>query len=170
MILACKQLHKAYGIDVILDKITFHLEEKEKAAAEVRVREAEAKRRDRALLLRYPRRAVHDKERAEALGQIDEVIKTASKREAELAEQRKAINTDLEFYKSDPAKAPASLKRRLEENDSSVAVQKRFIADQEMEKKRVNLRFDEELLKLNQLWALAGEVPAKASPPAAAKK
>ncbi|MDD3393554.1 MAG: ABC transporter ATP-binding protein [Clostridia bacterium] len=32
MILACKQLHKAYGIDVILDKITFHLEEKEKAA------------------------------------------------------------------------------------------------------------------------------------------
>lgn len=145
-------------------------EEKEKAAAEVRVREAEAKRRDRALLLRYPRRAVHDKERAEALGQIDEVIKTASKREAELAEQRKAINTDLEFYKSDPAKAPASLKRRLEENDSSVAVQKRFIADQEMEKKRVNLRFDEELLKLSQLWALVGEVPAKASPPAAAKK
>ncbi|WP_304507850.1 ribosomal protection-like ABC-F family protein [Anaerotignum sp.] len=32
MILACKQLHKAYGIDVVLDKITFHLEEKEKAA------------------------------------------------------------------------------------------------------------------------------------------
>lgn len=32
MILACKQLHKAYGIDVILDKITFHLEEKEKAS------------------------------------------------------------------------------------------------------------------------------------------
>lgn len=32
MILACKQLHKAYGIDVILDKITFHLEDKEKTA------------------------------------------------------------------------------------------------------------------------------------------
>ncbi len=32
MILACKDLHKAYGIDVVLDKITFHLEEKEKAA------------------------------------------------------------------------------------------------------------------------------------------
>lgn len=32
MILACRQLHKAYGIDVILEKITFHLEEKEKAA------------------------------------------------------------------------------------------------------------------------------------------
>ncbi|WP_317854706.1 ABC-F family ATP-binding cassette domain-containing protein [Chakrabartyella piscis] len=32
MILACKQLHKAYGIDVILEKITFHLEDREKTA------------------------------------------------------------------------------------------------------------------------------------------
>ena len=32
MILACRQLHKAYGIDVILEKITFHIEEREKAA------------------------------------------------------------------------------------------------------------------------------------------
>jgi hypothetical protein len=144
-------------------------EDKEKAAAEVRAREAEEKRRDRALLLRYPSRAVHDKERSEALGQIDEVIKAASKRTVELAEQRKAINIDFEFYKSNPAKAPPSLKRRLEDNDSSVAVQKRFIADQESEKKRVNLRFDEELLKLNQLWALAAGVPVSA-PPAAARK
>ncbi len=32
MILACRQLQKSYGIDVILEKITFHLEEREKAA------------------------------------------------------------------------------------------------------------------------------------------
>ena len=32
MLLACRQLHKAYGIDVILEKITFHIEEREKAA------------------------------------------------------------------------------------------------------------------------------------------
>lgn len=32
MILACRQLQKAYGIDVILEKITFHIEEREKAA------------------------------------------------------------------------------------------------------------------------------------------
>ncbi|MDP3757779.1 DUF4124 domain-containing protein, partial [Polaromonas sp.] len=97
-------------------------EQKDKAAAEVRAREAEEKRRDRALLLRYPSRTVHDKERAEALDQIDVVIKAASKRTTELAGQRKAIDADFEFYKSDPARAPASLKRRLEENDSSVAV------------------------------------------------
>ncbi|WP_324504108.1 DUF4124 domain-containing protein [Polaromonas sp.] len=144
-------------------------EQKDKAAAEVRAREAEEKRRDRALLLRYPSRAVHDKERAEALDQIDVVIKAASKRTTELAGQRKAIDADFEFYKSDPAKAPASLKRRLEENDSSVAVQKRFIADQDAEKKRVNMRFDEELVKLNQLWAMGGAVPAAAAAPTGRK-
>lgn len=138
-------------------------EQKDKAAAEVRAREAEEKRRDRALLLRYPSRAVHDKERAEALDQIDVVIKAASKRTTELAGQRKAIDADFEFYKSDPARAPASLKRRLEENDSSVAVQKRFIADQDAEKKRVNMRFDEELVKLNQLWGMGGAVPPAAA-------
>lgn len=144
-------------------------EQKDKAAAEVRAREAEEKRRDRALLLRYPSRAVHDKERAEALDQIDAVIKAASKRTTELAGQRKAIDADFEFYQSDPARAPAALKRRLEENDSSVAVQKRFIADQEAEKKRVNMRFDEELVKLNQLWAMGGAVPAAAAAPTARK-
>ncbi len=145
-------------------------EEKDKQAAELRAREAEEKRRDRALLLRYPNRPVHDKERVEALAQIDEVIKAASKRSTELAEQRKAINADFEFYKGDLAKAPVSLKRRLEENDSSLAVQKRFIAEQDAEKKRVNLRFDEELGKLKELWAMAGGAPAKGAVAVPVKK
>jgi hypothetical protein len=144
------------------------LEEKQKAAAEIRARQAEEKRRDRALLSRYPNRAVHDKERSEALAQIDEVIKASSKRTAELAQQRKSINIDLEFYQADPTKAPAALKRRLEENEGSVAVQKRFVAEQEAEKQRVNARFEEELVKLRQLWALtsvaAPPAPASATP------
>ena len=131
-------------------------DEKEKVTAEVRALAQEEKRRDRALLLRYPNRIVHDTERSLALAQIDEVSKAASKRELELAEQRKLINTELEFYKKDLSKAPPPLKRRIEENEGSVAVQKRFIADQEQEKRRVNLRFDEELVKLKQLWALLG--------------
>lgn len=138
-------------------------EEKDKAAAEVRAREAEEKRRDRALLLRYPTRAVHDQERVAAIAQIDEVIKASNKRTQELGEQRKAIQAEFEFYAKDPSKAPPSLKRKLEENDSSSAVQKRFISDQEQEKKRVNARFDEELVKLKQLWAMAAPPPAKAA-------
>jgi hypothetical protein len=136
-------------------------DEKDKAAAETRAREAEEKRRDRALLLRYPSRTVHDQERVAALAQVDEVIKASHKRTMELAEQRKAIQAEFEFYVKDPSKAPPSLKRKLEENDNSSAVQKRFIVEQEQEKKRINVRFDEELVKLKQLWALA-------APPAAA--
>ncbi len=131
-------------------------DEKDKVAAEARALEAEEKRRDRALLLRYPSRQVHDRERGLALAQVDEVIKASTKRTQELAEQRNAINAEMEFYKKDPGKAPPPLKGRLEENESSVAVQKRFVADQDMEKKRVNQRFDEELVKLRQLWAQMG--------------
>ena len=32
MILACKQIQKAFGINTILDNVTFHVEEREKAA------------------------------------------------------------------------------------------------------------------------------------------
>ena len=138
-------------------------EEKDKLAAEARAREAEDKRSDRALLLRYPTRAVHDQERVTALAQVDEVIKASNKRTVELAEQRKAIQAEFEFYAKDPGKAPPSLKRKLEENDNSSAVQKKFIQDQEQEKKRVNLRFDEELVKLKQLWALREGTAAPAA-------
>lgn len=129
------------------------LEEKEKLAAEIRARENEEKRRDKVLLQRYPTRAAHDQERAAALVQIDEVIKASTKRRGELADQRKSIAAEFEFYVKDPSKAPGALKRKLEENDGSTAVQQKFILDQELEKKRVNQRFDEELAKLKHLWA-----------------
>lgn len=138
-------------------------DDRDKLAAEALAREAEEKRRDRALLLRYPNRAVHEQERATALQQIDEVIKAASKRTAELAEQRKAVSSEFEFYVKDPSRAPASLKRRRDENDASVSVQQRFIAEQQQEKKRVNQRFDEELAKLKQLWPALAAAPAAAS-------
>ncbi|MBW8722839.1 MAG: DUF4124 domain-containing protein, partial [Polaromonas sp.] len=68
-----------------------------------------------------------------------------------------------------PAKAPQALKRKVEENDNSSAVQKRFIAEQEQEKKRVNARFDEELVKLKQLWAMRESPPAAAAAKPVAK-
>ncbi len=106
------------------------LEDKEKAAAEARVAAAEEKRRDRALLLRYPNWQAHDAERTSVLAQLDEGSKVAGKRVLELAEQRKEINLELEFYKKDLGKVPPPLKRRVEQNDSNVAVQKRFVVDQ----------------------------------------
>lgn len=144
------------------------LEARERQAAEERARQAEEKRRDRALLIRYPSKAVHDKERTEALHQVDEVIRAAQKRVTELAAQRKAINAEMEFYQKDPSKAPPLLKRQIEENAQSMSVQQRFIGDQDSEKKRINARFDDELVKLRQLWALSGPaVSLPDAPPAA---
>ncbi len=67
--------------------------------------------------------------------------------------QRLAIDEEMEFYKKDPSKAPAYLRRQFDENTQSQAVQKRFIGEQEAESRRVNVRFDDELVRLRQLWA-----------------
>lgn len=135
------------------------LEARQRREAEERARQTEEKRRERALLTRYPNQATHDKERAEALAQISVVRKAALNRVKELERQRKELENELEFYASDPSKVPPSLKRLLDENAQSMAVQERFIADQDAEMARVNARFDEELAKLQQLWAQFGAVP-----------
>ncbi len=129
------------------------LEAQRKAEELQRARVAEEKRRDKALLVRYPNQAMHDKERADALLQIDEVVGAVNKRQEALARQRKEINVELEFYQGDANKAPSWLKRKLEDNEQQVQIQKRFLAEQAQEKQRINGRFDEELAKLKQLWA-----------------
>lgn len=147
-------------------------EERLQKEAEERNRLAEEKKRDRALLARYPTRAPHDRERLAALKTVDESIQSARKRIAELQEQRQKLQAETEFYKNDPAKTPARLKRQFEENDQHVAAQKRFIANQQEEIARVNERFDQELGRLQLLWeqqrqlqsATAARKPA--SPPA----
>ncbi|MDZ4102635.1 MAG: DUF4124 domain-containing protein [Hydrogenophaga sp.] len=128
------------------------LEDKQRVENEIKARAAEEKRRERALLIRYPNQAVHDKERVEALAQIDEVIAAVNKREVALKQQRKEVEAELEFYQADPSKAPFWLRRKLEDSDKQMAVQKRFLEEQAQEKLRINQRFDEELLKLRQLW------------------
>ena len=130
------------------------VELREKAGLEERTRMNEEKRRDRALLIRYPNRAVHDKERAKVVNQVGVVRQAAVNRVGELLRQRMEVNLELEFYEKDPAKAPASLRRRTEESVQSIAIQNRFIADQDAELRRVNTRFDDELVRLKQLWAL----------------
>jgi Domain of unknown function (DUF4124) len=132
------------------------LDAQRKVEEEQRARVQEEKRRDRALLIRYPTQVVHDKERAEALAQIDEVVGAVNKRELALVAQRKEIQVELEFYQGDISKAPNWLKRKLEDNEKQMVVQKRFLDEQAQEKQRINARFDEELVKLKQLWAGAG--------------
>jgi hypothetical protein len=142
-------------------------EAKAKLVQEETARRDEEKRRDRALLSRYPNKGVHDAERAEALKQVGAVKAAAALRVEELNSQGAVLKTEMEFYKKDPTKAPAYLLRQVDEVNQSLAVQARFIADQNSEITRVNARFNDELVRLKQLWALKG--PAVA-PVAAASK
>ena len=136
------------------------LSEQERAAqevqrrkeAEARARALEERHRERALTARYPDKPTHDVERAAAIQLVDDVTAIAEKRLAELAQQRKAFDVEMEFYKKDPAKAPLSLRRKIAENEESIAEQQRFIAGQDQEKRRVHQRFDVELAQLRKLW------------------
>ena len=142
--------------------------------AEARARELEERRRERALTARYPDKAAHDVERAAAIQLVDDVTATAEKRLVELAQQRKALDVEMEFYKKDPNKAPMSLRRKIAENEESIAEQQRFIAGQDQEKRRVHQRFDVELAQLRKLWdaqrmPLPGTAPASDAAPAATR-
>ena len=137
-------------------------EAKERQDADSRAIVAEEKRRERALLIRYPAREVHDRERQDAVAQVGAVTQAASKRIDELLQDRRKLDEEMEFYKKDPTRAPQALRRQIEDVNQSISVQKRFIAEQDNEVRRINARFDEELVRLKQLWATqaAGKAPA----------
>jgi hypothetical protein len=126
---------------------------------EERGRQADEKKREKALVTRYPDRGVHDKERAAALALVDSVTAAAHTRTQELLKQRKFLDGEVEFYKIDPSRMPAKLRRQIDEVDKQLDAQRRFVVDQEVEKVRVNARFDEELARLKLLWAQQGAVP-----------
>jgi hypothetical protein len=131
-------------------------EVKQRAEAEQLARVNEERRRERALVARYPNQATHDRARDDALTQIDDVMGAIAKRQIELEKQRTEIAAEMEFYRRDPSKAPAWLKKRLEENAQQTASQAQHLADQTAEKNRINTRFDEELVRLKALWAQTG--------------
>lgn len=135
-------------------------EERDKREAQGRAQQAEEKRRERALLVRYPSKETHDRERAGALAQIGSVIQAANKRIDDLQKERSTLDGEMEFYKKDPSKAPSLLRQQFEDLSQSMAAQKRFIDEQENEIRRVNMRFDEELVRLKQLWAAQHAAPA----------
>lgn len=131
-------------------------EEKDKLAAIENARQQDEKRRERALLLRYPDRKAHDRERNLALAVVDDIMASSQKRTFALVQEREKINTELEFYLKDPSKVPPALKSRLESNTSNQQAQQQFLISQGLEKARLNRRFDEELATLQPLWARSG--------------
>jgi hypothetical protein len=131
------------------------LEAKDKAEQAQRAMLEEEKRRDRALLTRYPTPSAHQKERLAALEHINRVKQTAQVQVTDLQTQKAKLIDEMAFYEKDPSRAPQRLKRQLDEVNQTLAAQGRFLADKDAETARVNARFDAERLRLEPLWQLA---------------
>lgn len=128
-------------------------EAKRKVDAEMAARASEERRRERALLARYPNETAHQRERVKALESVDAVEATIHKRIEELVKLRVALDNEMAFYAKDPTKAPPLLQRRISDNTSLVAAQQQALKQQAEERQRVTQRFDAELVQLRHLWA-----------------
>jgi hypothetical protein len=115
-------------------------------------RRSEERRRNRALLTRYPNKTAHDKERTEALLSLDAATESARVRLVTLQIDKKKLDDEMEFYSKNPSKAPYRLRQQVSDNLVSVEAQLRFLDGQKSEAERINARFDEELAILKELW------------------
>lgn len=143
---------KARVAPTLTAKEQAQLEAKARADAIERARVEEERRQSRALLIRYPNPAAHEKERLEALDNINRSRQTALARTTELVAQRSKLEEEMAFYAKDPSRAPSQLQHQLREVDQALAVQGRLLADFDAQITRINTRFDAELKRLKPLW------------------
>ena len=127
------------------------IEEREAAAAQARAVRAEAVRRDRSLLTRYPNQAAHSRARESTLDSVRKLLAASQVRLKSLEEERKPLLADAEFYVG--KSLPPKLKAQLDANEVSTEGQRGQIEAQKLEMARVNQRYDEELQRLSKLWA-----------------
>lgn len=135
------------------------IEAQAKAEREQQAILEEEKRRDRALLIRYPTPAVHQTEREAALSKVSQVKQSALNQVTDLLEQKAKLMAEMDFYEKDPSKAPPKLRRQIDQVNQALAAQGRFMTDKDAEAARVNARFDAEQARLAPLWHM--DAPAK---------
>jgi hypothetical protein len=123
-----------------------------RAEQKERAKKEEEKRMDRALLIRYPTLAAHQKDREEALAQVLLVRQVGLERMKDLLAERSKLNDEMAFYAKDPSKAPARLQRQVAGVTQSLAEQERFLTEKDKEIQRINAHFDEEQERLEPLW------------------
>lgn len=136
----------------------------QRQAEVTRAAQADAVRRDRNLMARFPNDAAHTKAREAALDPVRLAMKATELRVKELAAERKPLLDDAEFYKG--RSLPARLKQQLDANDAAVVAQRQSATNQEQELQRINRLYDVELARLRQLWggATPGSLPAADAP------
>lgn len=126
-------------------------EARERQAALERAAAADAVRRDRNLMARYPTEAAHQRAREAALDTVRLAMRATEVRLRELAAERKPLMNEAEFY--DGRQMPPKLKAAIDANDAAMDAQRAAAAAQEAEVARVNRLYDDELDRLRRLWA-----------------
>ena len=124
---------------------------RERAEKEARAAAADAVRRDRNLMARFPNEEAHARAREAALDTVRMAIKTTELRLSALAVERKPLSDEAEFYKG--RALPPKLKAAIDANDAAVDAQRGSQAAQEAELGRINRLYDAELDRLRKLWS-----------------
>lgn len=135
-------------------------EARERAAAEQRAAQADAVRRDRNLMARFPNETAHGRAREAALDTVRLAIRAGEARLRELAAERKPLRDEAEFYQGKAL--PPKLKAAIDANDAAVDAQRSAAATQESELDRINRLYDVELARLRKLWS--GAPPGSLGP------
>lgn len=142
-------------------------EARERAEKEARATRADAVRRDRNLMARYPNEAAHQRAREGALDTVRLAMKATELRLKDLAAERKPLMDEAEFYLGKPV--PPRLKAAIDANDAAVEAQRGAQTTQEAELGRINRLYDVELDRLRRLWGGApagslGPMPTSSAP------
>ncbi len=140
-------------------------EARERADKEAKAAAADAVRRDRNLVARFPNEAAHGRAREAALDTVRLAMKTTEMRLRGLAAERKPLKDEAEFYQG--RQLPPKLRAQIDANDAAVEAQRSSAATQEAELGRINRLYDVELERLRRLWAgaPAGSLGVMSPPP-----
>lgn len=143
---------------------------RERAEKEAKAAAADAVRRDRNLMARFPNEEAHARAREAALDTVRLAIKATETRLRALAAERKPLRDEAEFYQG--RTLPPKLKAAIDANEVAVEAQRGAQATQEAELGRINKLYDAELERLRKLWSGApagslGPLPPVAAPAAA---
>lgn len=132
----------------------------DRMATRGRAEQADAVRRDKNLLSRFPDEPAHRRAREEALDTVRRAMRATEARLRDLAAERRPLIEEAEFFKGKPV--PLRLRQQLETNDATVEAQRSATVNQGAELVRISGLYDHELARLRKLWA--GAAPGSIGP------
>jgi hypothetical protein len=121
------------------------------------------RRRDRSLLEAFASEAEIEAARMKSLEGAEQIIRRSRERAKSLAEDRKRLDDESEFYKK--REQPDSLKRAYALNAQAISAEEKILAEARGEVARINERYDAEKKRFRELLE-QGARPVQRNPEA----